>query len=318
MKYDLIIPVIISFAVSVILGPLVIPFLRKLKVGQTVRDDGPKTHLSKSGTPTMGGILILIGIVAASVFYIKDYPKIIPILFLTLGFGLVGFLDDFIKIKKKRNLGLTAKQKLLFQILISVAFGIIIVKSGFTQPTLSIPFTSITWNLGWLYIPFITVFMVGFTNAVNLTDGLDGLATSVTVVVCAFFTFAAIMLRDLQMSYFSCILAGSLVGFLIYNFHPAKVFMGDTGSLFLGGAISIFAINLKLEILLLLTGIIYVVEALSVIIQVISFKTTGKRVFLMSPIHHHFEMKGMKEVSVVYAFSLVTLIFCEISAISII
>ena len=306
-----------SLAATALIMPFLIPMLRRMKFGQVIRAEGPAWHVKKNGTPTMGGVaFLLVSVIVA--FIVCPNTKIRIGIITAALYGVVGFLVDFIKIKMKRNLGLTAKQKLLFQILISVAFGVITVNAGYVDTTLKIPFANIVFDAGWLYIPFITVFMVGVTNAVNLTDGLDGLATSVTVVVCAFFVFASIMLRELENSYFACAVAGSLVGFLIFNFHPAKVFMGDTGSLFLGGAVSVMAINLKLELLLILTGFIYVIEALSVIIQVISFKTTGKRVFLMSPIHHHYEKKGMSEVKIVFAFSAVTLIMCIISAISVI
>ncbi len=307
----------VSFIAVAVIMPFLIPMLRRMKFGQVIRDEGPAWHAKKNGTPTMGGIAFLLVSVIVSLIVCPDIKLKAGIIAAAL-YGVVGFIDDFIKIKLKRNLGLTAKQKLILQILISVSFGLFVTSSGYTDTTLSIPFTQVVFDLGWAYIPFITVFMVGVTNAVNLTDGLDGLATSVTVVVCAFFTFSSIMMRELTNSYFACALAGGLAGFLIYNFYPAKVFMGDTGSLFLGGAVSVMAINLKLELLLILVGFIYVIEALSVIIQVISFKTTGKRVFLMSPIHHHYEKKGMSEIKIVYAFSAVTLIMCIVSAVSVI
>lgn len=305
-----------SLIIMVCIMPLLIPVLRKLKFGQFIRDEGPAWHAKKSGTPTMGGIAFLIISSVVAFIYCESLMSRICIITATL-YGVVGFLDDFIKITKKRNLGLTAKQKLILQIIISVTFGVIAVNYKLTDTTVSIPFTKFAFDLGWFYIPFITVFMVGVTNAVNLTDGLDGLATSVTTVVCAFFIFAATILKNAEISYYASSLAGALIGFLIYNFHPAKVFMGDSGSLFLGGAVSVMAISLKLEILLILVGIIYVFEALSVIIQVAYFKKTKKRIFLMAPVHHHFEMKGMKETNIVYMFSFITLIACLISAISI-
>lgn len=305
-----------SFIITAVLMPFIIPLLRRLKFGQFIRDEGPSWHAKKSGTPTMGGVVFLAVSSVVALIYCESLLARISIITATL-YGVVGFLDDFIKITKKRNLGLTAKQKLIFQIIISVTFGVIAVNNNLVTTTLALPFTKLTFDLGWFYIPFITIFMVGVTNAVNLTDGLDGLATSVTVIVSAFFIFASTVLNNPEISYYGCSLAGALIGFLIYNFHPAKVFMGDSGSLFLGGAVSVMAISLKLEILLVLVGIIYVIEALSVIIQVGYFKRTKKRIFLMSPIHHHFEMKGMKEVKIVYMFSAITLLSCLISAISI-
>ncbi len=314
MKYDLIIPVIISFAVSVILGPLVIPFLRKLKVGQTVRDDGPKTHLSKSGTPTMGGILILIGIVAASVFYIKDYPKIIPILFLTLGFGLVGFLDDYIKVVLKRSMGLRAWQKMGLQLLITGIFIFYITQYTDISLAMKVPFMPDTYiDMGWLTIPFMFIVIIGTDTGANFTDGLDGLASSVTLMIAMFFTVVALGTQS-GIEPITCAVVGALLGFLLFNVHPASVFMGDTGSLALGGFVAATAYVLQMPLFLVIVACIYVAEVLSVILQVGYFKITkGKRLFKMAPIHHHFELCGWKETKIVAVFSIVTAIACLIA-----
>lgn len=301
------ISLLVSFVLTAIIMPMLIPLLHRLKFGQTIREIGPKWHEKKNGTPTMGGacFVLIISIVS---FVICKSPALRVAIGAAFLFGVIGFLDDFIKIYFKRNLGLNEKQKLLGQTLVSVVFLVVSVKLKYITTIVSIPFTDVAIDFSWFYIFFMAVFMIGFTNAVNLTDGLDGLATSVTTVVTLFFTVAAILLRSYEVSCFAASITGALIGFLIYNYHPAKVFMGDTGSLFLGGAVSIIAILLKMELMLLLVGIIYVIEAFSVIIQVFYFKRTGKRVFLMAPIHHHFEMKGFKEVKIVYMFSLVTLV----------
>ena len=311
------IALILSFVLTAIVMPLLIPVLHRLKFGQTIREIGPKWHEKKNGTPTMGGVCFLL---ISSIISFVICPS--PALKLSVGaaffFGLIGFADDFIKIYFKRNLGLTETQKLIFQTLVSVTFLILAVKFGYVSTEISIPFTKISLDLSWFYVIFMTVFLIGFTNAVNLTDGLDGLAASVTTVITLFFTVCAILLKNYDVSYFGAAVTGSLLGFLIYNYHPAKVFMGDTGSLFLGGVVSVLAILLKLELILILVGIVYVIEAFSVIIQVAYFKKTKKRIFLMAPIHHHFEMKGLKEVQIVYIFSLVTLIFSAISIFAVI
>ena len=314
MKYDLILPVIISFAVSVILGPLVIPFLRKLKVGQTVRDDGPKTHLSKSGTPTMGGILILLGILAASVFYIKDYPKMIPILFLTLGFGLVGFLDDYIKVVLKRSMGLRAWQKMGLQIIITGIFIFYIMQYTDISLAMKVPFMpGVTLDLGWFTIPFMFIVIIGTDTGANFTDGLDGLVSSVTLMIAMFFTVVALGTQS-GIEPITCAVVGALLGFLLFNVHPASVFMGDTGSLALGGFVAATAYVLQMPLFLVIVACIYVAEVLSVILQVSYFKITkGKRLFKMAPIHHHFELCGWKETKIVAVFSIVTAIACLIA-----
>ncbi len=314
MLYDSIIPIIISFAVSVILGPLVIPFLRRLKVGQTVRDDGPKSHLSKSGTPTMGGILILVGIVVASVFYIKDYPKIIPILFLTLGFGLVGFLDDYIKVVLKRSMGLRAWQKMGLQIIITGIFIFYIYQYTDISLAMKVPFVPDTYiDMGWFNILFMFIVILGTDTGANFTDGLDGLASSVTLMIAMFFTVVAMGTQS-GIEPITCAVVGALLGFLLFNVHPASVFMGDTGSLALGGFVAATAYVLQMPLFLLIVACIYVAEVLSVILQVGYFKITkGKRLFKMAPIHHHFELCGWKETKIVAVFTIITAIACLIA-----
>ncbi len=306
------ISLIVSFVLTAVIMPILIPVLHKMKFGQTIREVGPKWHEKKNGTPTMGGVCFLV-VSTVVAFAACRTPALRLGIIAAFLFGVIGFADDFIKIHFKRNLGLNEKQKLIFQTLVSVVFLVLAVKLGYVTTEISIPFTNINIDFSWFYVIFIAVFMIGFTNAVNLTDGLDGLAGSVTAVVTLFFTIAAILLRSYDVSYYGGALTGALIGFLIYNYHPAKVFMGDTGSLYLGGAVSVLAILLKMELILILVGIIYVIEAFSVIIQVVYFKKTQKRIFLMAPIHHHFEMKGLKEVQIVYIFSLVTLV-CSIIA----
>lgn len=314
MLYDSIIPIIISFAVSVILGPLVIPFLRKLKVGQTVRDDGPQTHLSKSGTPTMGGILILLGIIVASVFYIKEYPKIIPILFLTVGFGLVGFLDDYIKVVLKRSMGLRAWQKMGLQILITGIFIFYIYQYTDISLAMKVPFMTDTYiDMGWFNIIFMFIVILGTDTGANFTDGLDGLASSVTLMIAMFFTVVAMGTQS-GIEPISCAVVGALMGFLLFNVHPASVFMGDTGSLALGGFVAATAYVLQMPLFLAIVACIYVAEVLSVILQVGYFKITkGKRLFKMAPIHHHFELCGWKETKIVAVFTIITAIACLIA-----
>ncbi len=314
MMYDSIIPIIIAFAVSVILGPVLIPFLRRLKVGQTVRDDGPKTHLSKSGTPTMGGIMILLGIVVASIFYIKDYPKIIPVLFLTLGFGLVGFLDDYIKVVLKRSMGLRAWQKMGLQILITGIFIFYLYRYTDIDFAMKVPFMpDVTLDLGWFNIPFMFIVILGTDTGANFTDGLDGLASSVTLMITMFFSVVAIGTQS-GIEPITCAVVGALLGFLLFNVHPASVFMGDTGSLALGGFVAATAYVLQMPLFLVIVACIYVAEVLSVILQVGYFKITkGKRLFKMAPIHHHFELCGWKETKIVAVFTIVTAIACLIA-----
>lgn len=314
MNYTIAIPVIIAFFISVILGPFIIPFLRKLKVGQTVRDDGPQTHLKKSGTPTMGGLLILLAIVGTSVFYIKDYPKIVPILFLTLGCGLIGFIDDYIKVVLKRSMGLRAWQKMLGQFAVTGVFAFYMVNYTDISLALKIPFMSGSYiDLGWLNIPMLFFVVIATVNGTNFTDGLDGLASSVTVMVATFFTVVAIGTQS-GIEPVTCAVVGALLGFLLFNVYPASVFMGDTGSLALGGFVAATAYVLQMPLFIPIVGFIYFAEVLSVMIQVSYFKLTkGKRFFKMAPIHHHFELCGWSETRVVAVFSIVTALLCLVA-----
>lgn len=309
---------ILAFIIVLLLGPLVIPALVKFKFGQTERVDGPKSHLKKSGTPTMGGIMFILSIViTALVVSPKISSDLIVALITMLGFGLIGFLDDSLKIKRKRNLGLRAYQKLIGQIAFSFILSYYAYKNPAIGSMVNIPFTNKMVNLGIWYIPFMMFVVVGTTNGVNLTDGLDGLASGVTLIISIFFSIVTFGLGDKYLSVFCGALSGSLLGFLKYNSYPAEVFMGDTGSLALGGAVSALAVLLKMPFILVIAGIIYVVEVLSDIIQVTSFKLTGKRVFKMSPLHHHFEQEGYSETKIVAWFCITTAIACLVGFLSI-
>lgn len=313
MDYKIFLPVLISFALSVVMGPVIIPVLRKLKMGQTEREDGVASHLKKAGTPTMGGVIILLAVVITSVFYIKDYPKLIPILFVTLGFGLVGFLDDFLKVVMKRSDGLFPKQKMALQIVITAVFAFYIVKFTDVPMTMLLPFSGGHYlDLGWIAIPVLFIAVIGTVNGVNFTDGLDGLASSVTVLVATFFTVVAVGTKS-GIEPITCAVVGALLGFLLFNVYPASVFMGDTGSLALGGFVASTAYMLQMPIFIIIVGLIYLVEVLSVMIQVTYFKKTGgKRIFKMAPIHHHFELCGWSETKVVAVFSIITALLCLI------
>lgn len=314
MDFGVAVPVIASFAISAAAGPVVIPILRKMKVGQTVRDDGPQTHLKKNGTPTMGGLIFLFSVVVTSLFYVKDYPKIIPILFVTVGFGIVGFLDDYIKVVLRRSEGLTPGQKMAGQILVTAVFAWYMVSYSETGLEMLIPFSGGTClDLGSLSVPLLFVAVIGTVNGTNFTDGLDGLASSVTVMVAVFFTVVAIGTGS-GIAPVTCAVTGGLLGFLLFNVYPASVFMGDTGSLALGGFVASTAYMLKLPLFIPIVGLIYMVEVLSVMIQVSYFKAThGKRFFKMAPIHHHFEKCGWSETRVVAVFSIVTALCCLIA-----
>lgn len=314
MDYTIMIPVLIAFALSALMGPVVIPFLRKLKMGQTEREEGVKSHLKKAGTPTMGGIIILVSVAVTSVLYIKDYPKIIPILFVTLGFGLIGFLDDYLKVVMKRSDGLFPKQKMALQILVTAVFAYYLVNFTDVSLEMIIPFTEgRTWDIGWLAIPLLFFAVIGTVNGVNFTDGLDGLASSVTVLVATFFTVVAIGTKS-GIEPVTCAVVGALLGFLLFNVYPASVFMGDTGSLALGGFVASTAYMLQMPIFIMIVGFIYMVEVISVMIQVTYFKKTGgKRFFKMAPIHHHFELCGWSETRVVAVFSIITALLCLIA-----
>ena len=309
MNINYLIYIIEAIAVTVILGYFAIPLARKYKARQSIREEGPRSHRAKAGTPTMGGLFMILAAVIVILWnHLLDTP-VLWLLFLTIGHGVLGFLDDFIKAEKKRNLGLTAKQKLLGQLILSVLFCWGCIETLHLPLSISIPFLHTELSIGSFYYIFVILVLIGGSNAVNLTDGLDGLASGCCVV--AFFAYGVYCyLHGLHnLGYFITILAGACIGFLFFNYHPAKIFMGDTGSLALGGAIAGISVITRTELLLLFLGIIFVLEALSVIIQVASFKMTGKRVFKMSPLHHHFELCGWSEVRVVWSFWLFECIF---------
>ena len=314
MEYICIAALLIGFIVAALLGPIFIPVLIKLKFGQSIREIGPKWHEKKSGTPTMGGIIFMVALaISAAVLYKFMDLKSALVLFCAFGFGIVGFLDDFIKVVLKRNLGLRAWQKLALQIIVSVVFVLIGLDKGILSVVIKIPFTDIVWNMGWVYIPFAIFVLLAVVNGVNLTDGIDGLATSVTIVVMLFFAVVISAMNIVSVSLICYALVGALLGFLLYNKNPAKVFMGDTGSLMLGGMVGALSLVTGNPLILILVGIIYFIETLSVIMQVTSFKLTGKRIFKMSPIHHHFEMCGWNEKKIDLLFTLVTVAFCVLA-----
>ena len=305
----IIIAFVLSLGVSLLLGPLIIPILHKLKFGQNKREEGPKNHLKKAGTPTIGGLIFITStIVSMIIMRYKLSDEAMVVMYGMLAFGLIGFLDDMLKIIHKHNEGLTSKQKFLLQLL----FSVIAAWYGYTVigTKISILFTNIQVNLGWLFIPFVMFYFVALTNAVNLTDGLDGLNTSVTIIVMIFFALVSFKTGHESVAVFSVALIGGLIGFLKYNKYPAKVFMGDTGSIALGGAISTILLILKNPLIIIIVGGIYVLETVSVIIQVTYYKKTKKRFFKMAPIHHHFEQLGWSEVKIVTVFSAVTAILC--------
>lgn len=298
------------FAAGLVLciGPLLIPELHKLKFGQSIREEGPKSHQAKSGTPTMGGIMIILAIVVATVAAAPLTPAVLLALFITLGHFVLGFLDDYIKVVKKRNLGLKAKQKMLGQILIAIVTMIVGTRVLGIDTTIWIPIADVNVDIGVGYYFLVLFVLVGTSNAVNLTDGLDGLASGTVAIASGAYALVCYMTGHFDLAIFSVAMMMACLAFLRFNAHPAKVFMGDTGSLALGGAVAAVGILTHTEILLAVIGFVFVCEALSVIIQVISFKTTGKRVFRMSPIHHHFELGGWKETKVVFVFWMVGLV----------
>ena len=314
LNFGVIAPLLISFVISAAAGPKIIGILRRLKAGQTVRDDGPQTHLKKNGTPTMGGIIFLLGVVVTCLFYVKDYPKVIPILFLTLGFGLIGFLDDYLKVVLHRSDGLYPKQKMALQAVITAVFLWYLARFSGISLRMRIPFLpGKELDAGIFTIPFLAFVILGTVNGVNFTDGLDGLAASVTILNAVFFSVASIGLGN-GVSPSPLAVIGSLLGFLVFNVFPARVFMGDTGSLALGGFVSGMACFLRLPLFLPLVGFIYMMEILSVILQVSFFKLTkGKRIFKMTPIHHHFELMGWSETQIVTVFATITAILCLIA-----
>ncbi|MGF9965615.1 phospho-N-acetylmuramoyl-pentapeptide-transferase [Bacillus rhizoplanae] len=304
LEQGLLITVGVAFLISVALSPIFIPFLRRLKFGQSIRDEGPKSHQKKSGTPTMGGIVIFISVMITSIIMMFKFQKSAEtylLLLVTFGYGLIGFLDDYIKVVKKRNLGLTSKQKLIGQFIIAVAFFIIAKGQGF-DTHLSIPGTEIKFDLHWAYFVLVLFMLIGASNAVNLTDGLDGLLAGTAAIAFGAYSIIAFAQEQYTIAIFCMAVVGAVLGFLVFNAHPAKVFMGDTGSLALGGALAAVSILTKTELLLVIIGGMFVIETLSVIIQVVSFKTRGKRVFKMSPLHHHYELCGWSEWRVVVTF----------------
>ena len=312
MNYDLFsaaYALIIAFIACVVLVAFVIPKLHNF--GQNVRDDGPKSHLKKQGTPSMGGIFMIGAFAIATLFFVKDNPDAIVVLLITVGYGLVGFLDDYIKVVKKRSLGLRAWQKVVFQLIVTILFAIYLLKMNDFGTEIYVPFTKGFYiNLGWLYVPFLFFVMVGTVNSVNLTDGLDGLASGVTVLVATYFVFIAYAVNKGLIPVCGAAI-GALLGFLVFNSYPAKVFMGDTGSLALGGFVASVAILTKMPIMLVIVGFVYVCESLSVMIQVGYFKLTGgKRIFKMAPIHHHFELSGLQGIKVVELFTIATAVLC--------
>ncbi len=336
MDFTPIIAALISFAVCAASGKIIIPFLHKLKFGQTILDIGPKWHEKKQGTPTMGGIMIALGLffgLAVAITYsaifdtglnsfLKTSANITRFtagIALALGMGLIGFFDDYIKVVKKRNLGLTAKQKTLLQLIVSAGYLATLYLSGVT--TTWLPFigdVEVGSGIGLIFWPIALMFIYGFTNAVNLTDGIDGLASGVTMVVSCAFLIISGLLSNYGQNIFAAALGGACIGFLVWNSHPAKVFMGDTGSMFLGGAVVALSFGIGRPFLLIIIGFVYLAEALSVMLQVAVFKKTGKRIFKMSPIHHHFELSGWSEEKIVTVFSLVTLVLSIIAILPII
>lgn len=313
----IIMAIIISFAVSVILCPIVIPILKKMKFGQYIREVGPKSHQSKTGTPTMGGMIILAGVIVTSLIFmiVEKNTKIAPVLFMTVGFGLIGFIDDYIKVVKKRNLGLTEIQKFSLQVVVTAVFCVYMIK--YIGTSTIIPFTGgyeITMPT-WLFVIFLFIAVIGTVNGANFTDGLDGLATSVTIIIAVFFTMVSI---GTGLEPISAAFVGALMGFFLYNVYPARVFMGDTGSLALGGYVAAIAFVLKMPIFIVIVAFIYLIEVISVMMQVTWFKYTkkkygeGRRIFKMAPFHHHFQESGYTETQVVAAFAVVTAILCLI------
>lgn len=323
MDTNIIFGIILSFVISITLCPIVIPFLKKIKFGQYIREEGPESHKSKAGTPTMGGMIILVSMIITSLFFVKDYPKIVPVLFVTVGFGIVGFIDDFIKVVMKRNEGLNQIQKMLCEIVITTIFAIYMVKYSEIGTEIIIPFTNgSTVKMGIaLYVIMLFIAVLGTVNGANFTDGLDGLATSVTLMISIFFMVVSIGTKS-GIEPITAALTGALLGFFLFNVYPARVFMGDTGSLALGGFVAATAYMLKMPLFILIVAFIYLIEIVSVMIQVTYFKITkkiygeGRRIFKMTPIHHHFEKCGYMETQIVAAFAIITAMLCLIGYIA--
>ena len=316
MDYSILITILVAFVITTILGPVFIPVLRRIKAGQSIREDGPKAHQTKAGTPTMGGLMIILAVVITCISMtirqgVGSEMGILLVSFVLC--GLIGFCDDFIKVVKKRNLGLTALQKLIFQIVIAVILAVYQSKVSSFGTSIYVPVVKEYIDLGWFYIPFVAFVLVAMVNAVNLTDGLDGLAGGCTAITALFLAITGAGIGYTSSSIFSAAIAGACFGFLLFNRYPAKVFMGDTGSLALGGALAAAAVMMNIELILPVAGGIFVAEVVSDIIQEDSFKTRGKRIFRMAPLHHHFELGGWKETKVVIVFWTITLLLCILS-----
>lgn len=318
MNRDSITAVLLSFGISALVGKLLIPFLQRLKCRQTVREDGPATHLKKSGTPTMGGILILLGVIIISALYMEKYPRIVPVLLLTAGFGCVGLLDDYIKVVCRRSEGLTPMQKLVGQFIVTALFVWYLCRYTDVSLVMKLPFFPERYlDFGFWNIPILFIIVLGTANGTNFTDGLDGLAGSVTLMVAVFFSVVA-MGTGAGIEPITCAVAGALLGFLLFNVHPASVFMGDTGSLALGGFVAASAYLLQMPLYIVIVGIIYLAEVLSVVLQVAFFKASGgRRLFKMAPLHHHFEMCGWSETKIVTCFTVITALMCLVALLGI-
>ncbi len=312
--YPMIIAIVMAFVITVILGYPSIPLLRRLKAGQSIREDGPQSHLKKAGTPTMGGLFMVAALVVTTLIVEGFSKDMLVLIIATVGFAGIGFIDDFIKVVLKRNLGLNTWQKLILQTILAIVLAVYQLKVSAFGTHVYIPFVDTNVDFGFLYIPFIVFFVVAMVNSVNLTDGLDGLASGVTVPVCLFLGMTAVGYAYEGLGVFSGAVVGACAGFLVYNHKPAKVFMGDTGSLALGGAISAVAILMNVTLIIPIVGLVYVAEAVSVILQVGYFKKTGKRLFKMAPLHHHYELSGWGEVKVVKVFSLASVVLCILGA----
>lgn len=316
MDFNLLGALITSFVICCASGPVFIPLLHKLKFGQSIRECGPQGHMKKSGTPTMGGIMMLVAMLVAVVVWSDFTSPLCIALLLTFGHAVIGFIDDYIKVVMKRNLGLTAKQKFLMQFLLAGSYVYYLEEYAQATLGLTVPGTSFVIPLGELYYVLVLLLLVGTTNAVNLTDGLDGLASSVTIPVAGAYAFIAYSMGYMDLTVFAMAMIGACLGFLVFNKYPAKVFMGDTGSLALGGGIAAMALLTHTELLLVILGGVYVMEAASVILQVTYFRISGgKRIFRMSPIHHHFEMGGWKETKVVGVFFALSCVLCALGLI---
>ncbi|CAK7010805.1 MAG: Phospho-N-acetylmuramoyl-pentapeptide-transferase [Peptostreptococcus russellii] len=314
---DLTLTAIIAFVLVMVMGPVLIPFLHKFKFGQTVRDDGPQSHLKKNGTPTMGGVMMMLAILIATLIRADLSTEIFMALLCMLGFGMVGFIDDFVKIKMTRSLGLTAKQKIVLQVILALVISIYKYKAIGSGIQFIVPFSQAGINIGIAYVPVMLVVILGTVNAVNLTDGLDGLASGITAIVSTFFmVFALMIANNMGMSQMAAATLGACIGFMWFNVNPAKVFMGDTGSMALGGAVTAFAIFTNSVLIIPIVGGIYFAEALSVIIQVLYFKKTKKRIFKMAPLHHHYEQCGWPETKVVFIFWIVSIVLAWIGVVA--